>query len=106
MARIERRRYSDRKEYITDPTQKDFSISSKGYTRSWKKVQEELGKCVMICANCHREVHAELAALSRNAKMKNGLSQGTLKLESYGNPELPLFIKEGVQRLYTHYPNV
>ena len=60
-----------------DPTQKDFNISSKGYTRSWKRVQEELEKCVMLCANCHREVHAELAALSRNTEMISGLIQGT-----------------------------
>lgn len=43
----------------TDPAQKDFSISSKGYTRSWNTVVEELNKCIMVCANCHREIHAE-----------------------------------------------
>ena len=62
----------------TDPVQKDFSISSKGYTRSWKRVQEELDKCVMLCANCHREVHAELAARAGNGAVKSGLNQGNL----------------------------
>ncbi len=71
-----------------DPTKKDFSISSKGYTRSWKRVQKELDKCVMLCANCHRETHAELAALKGNLEMINGLSQGNLKSKDYGNPEL------------------
>lgn len=72
----------------TDPSQKDFGLSGQGHTRSWKRVQEELDKCVMLCANCHREVHAELAALSRNARMKSGLIQGTLKPQGQGNPEL------------------
>lgn len=43
-----------------DSSGKDFSISQKGYTRSWKKVKEELDKCIMLCANCHREVHSKL----------------------------------------------
>ena len=43
-----------------DPSSKDFGISSKGYTRSWKKVKEELDQCAILCANCHREVHAGL----------------------------------------------
>lgn len=39
-----------------DPTQKSFSISG-SHTRSWKKIKDELGKCVLICANCHAEEH-------------------------------------------------
>lgn len=85
-----------------DSSQKDFSISSKGYTRSWERVKAELDKCVMLCANCHREEHARLAALGRNAKEEtksdyddlgeSGLSQGNLRVKevkiTYGNPEL------------------
>lgn len=41
-----------------DPTKKDFAIGSKGYTRSWSLVKEELDKCILVCANCHREIHA------------------------------------------------
>jgi len=44
----------------TDPSGKDFSISDKGYTRGWNKVKKELDKCVLVCANCHREIHAEV----------------------------------------------
>lgn len=43
-----------------DPDTKDFGIGQKGYTRSWEKVKEELDKCIMVCANCHREIHEEL----------------------------------------------
>jgi hypothetical protein len=46
-----------------DPTQKDFGISNKGYTRSWDKVKEEADKCILLRANCHREAHAGMLQL-------------------------------------------
>ena len=42
---------------------KDFGISAKGYTRSWEAVKNELDKCVLLCANCHREVHESITQL-------------------------------------------
>ena len=44
---------------------KDFGISNKGYTRSWLRVKEELNKCILVCSNCHREVHVTQAQLPR-----------------------------------------
>ena len=41
----------------TDPAAKDFQIAVKANI-SWDKIQKELDKCVLLCANCHREVHA------------------------------------------------
>ena len=41
-----------------NPATKEFSIGDKGYTRACEKVKKELDKCVLVCANCHREVEA------------------------------------------------
>lgn len=41
-----------------DSTTKNFGISEDGIARSWEKTERELQKCVLLCANCHREVHA------------------------------------------------
>lgn len=46
-----------------DPKQKDFGLSARGLTRSWEKTKVELDKCVLLCANCHMEVHEGLTKI-------------------------------------------
>lgn len=45
-----------------NPQTKDFIISS-GNCKSWEKIKKELDKCVLICKNCHGEIHGGIAAL-------------------------------------------
>lgn len=41
-----------------DPKKKDFSFSHKGHTISWEKWKVELEKTILVCKNCHAEIHA------------------------------------------------
>lgn len=38
-----------------DPSQKDYNIS--GGTKSFNTLKSEVDKCILVCANCHREIH-------------------------------------------------
>lgn len=46
-----------------DPSTKKFGIGHKGYTRSWESIKAELDKCVIVCANCHREIEAGVSKI-------------------------------------------
>lgn len=41
-----------------DPNSKLFGIANAGATKSNRTLLEEAKKCVLLCANCHREVEA------------------------------------------------
>ncbi len=44
-----------------DPTKKDFTFSQEFLCRDWNKyVLPELKKCILLCANCHREIHFQI----------------------------------------------
>lgn len=47
-----------------DSNEKDFGVSQHGNTVSFSKMVEECKKCILVCANCHREIHAELIDVS------------------------------------------
>lgn len=40
-----------------NPEEKDFSISTSGTTKSFERIKKEIDKCILVCANCHREIH-------------------------------------------------
>ena len=58
-----------------DPAEKDFGISAKGYTRSWEAVKIELDKCILVCANCHRELHSSLIQKPLQVNLKKPIKE-------------------------------
>lgn len=42
-----------------DPTEKEFTFSDiRGNIKGWETLVRELRKCVLLCSNCHKEVHS------------------------------------------------
>ncbi len=39
-----------------DPKEKDFTLSSSNVL-SFDRMKKEVDKCILVCANCHREIH-------------------------------------------------
>lgn len=44
-----------------NPEKKDFSISGKSL--SFEKLKDEVEKCILVCSNCHSEIHDGLVTL-------------------------------------------
>lgn len=51
-----------------NPKEKSFRLSD-GQTRSWKRVKKELEKCILVCANCHAEIHSRDAHVGMGAEL-------------------------------------
>lgn len=67
----------------TDASTKEFSIGQ-AYRLSWKRITTELDKCILVCANCHRELHALLAQQARAAVLHTA-GPGVRSLDSVPN---------------------
>ena len=40
-----------------NPKEKDFNLSKS--TKPFEELKKEVDKCILVCANCHAEIHAE-----------------------------------------------
>lgn len=60
-----------------DPSKKDFNISElRSYT--WEHIKKEVDKCILVCKNCHAEIHHGLIDLK--VVVAPGLEPGTSPL--------------------------
>ena len=41
-----------------NPQEKEFTLSTNANI-GFEKAKEEIKKCILVCANCHREIHAK-----------------------------------------------
>lgn len=47
-----------------NPEEKEFGLGAiRANPISWSKIVVELRKCILLCANCHRELHAGLTTI-------------------------------------------
>ena len=40
-----------------DPSKKEFGVSN-GNTMTLEKMKIEVDKCILVCSNCHKEIHS------------------------------------------------
>lgn len=49
-----------------DPNQKEFSLSQvRANPKNWKDISNELRKCILLCSNCHKEVHRGITTIPK-----------------------------------------
>lgn len=52
-----------------NPNEKEFKLGS-GNTMSWKEYKSEVLKCILVCSNCHKEIHSKFGYIYED-KQKN-----------------------------------
>lgn len=62
-----------------DPSEKDFAISAR--LMSWENTRRELDKTVMLCANCHLELHHEESEAKRFLQEEEARKQVPKKVD-------------------------
>lgn len=49
-----------------DPNEKEFNIQKAATKKLTDSIKKELDKCIVLCANCHREIHSNILIFENN----------------------------------------
>jgi hypothetical protein len=52
-----------------DPKEKDFNLSNLKKYSFDERVKLELDKCILVCSNCHREIHYEITQKEKETQI-------------------------------------
>ena len=69
-----------------DKNEKDLSFSKiRANPKSWNKIVEELRKCILVCNNCHSEIHAGFREIPKTFEIFNEEYAEWKKIAEYDN---------------------
>jgi hypothetical protein len=97
-----------------NPGIKSFDIARNITKLSWERIKEEIQKCILVCARCHREIELGLHSEEKIIQLhENFWIENTKKLDSYESvikkfrnyPTYPIPPKEELLELRNKYSN-
>jgi hypothetical protein len=66
-----------------DPSTKSFGFGAiRANIKSWSTIVQELKKCVLVCNNCHHEIHDGMTKVPKDAKRFNPIYENYKLMES------------------------
>lgn len=75
-----------------NPEEKEFGIGAI-LNKDWELMNQEIQKCILVCANCHREIHEGLVTQSLNSSYNeeraNEISERIYKLKHHTDRYCP-----------------
>lgn len=71
-----------------DPNEKDYQLDMRKLSNtSMVKLMEEVGKCILLCANCHRELHSPELEIAKVIELIKNVNESVLDIKEVGKPK-------------------